>query len=444
MKDSTLTVGLGSSGSSFTVCVQLESGIASGTWSGSPTTSWVPVRRSVRRELTIGRIDDTLLTTLREFAERMLAHGDYEYRDQFAQATVGFNARNGDQVVRWEYHVDGDPAGYADDIYEHIADLVWKDLRKQAAAEAASPALMPDVQDDDALMPIHGIADPWMPATLAIADRHGLSTEGWTRATAGSHIVMLNEDVALKFVVPFWNDDVDIEEAAIDLVQYKLPIDVPRVVARGTLDGWEYMATRRVQGTALRDVPDLSDDELTGIATALGETLRVLHDLKVPKESSLWGVVPKWRAFLSDQRARRAEIEEARGTDPEWTARLVKHLRSWRYRARKTKTLLHADLTYDHIMLSQVDGSWQLSGLIDFGDAKVGDPAYDFAAVFCFFTEGRPDLRATMLEAYGGVDEAFVDRIFESLLLHEFGRLAALNLEGLETIEDIYERYIAV
>ena len=150
---------------------------------------------------------------------------------------------------------------------------------------------------------------------------------------------------------------------------------------------------------------------------------------------------PTWRAFLSGNRKSSDEVERARGTTDEWADRLVGHLRGWRYRKRPTNTFLHADLTHDHLLLGEVDGKWKLSAILDFGDVKIGDPAYEFAAPFMSWTARRPDLRAAMLRSYGEVDDQFLDRVFESILLHEFACLGALDVEDLATIADVRQRY---
>ncbi|MFD3218807.1 MULTISPECIES: phosphotransferase family protein [unclassified Bacillus (in: firmicutes)] len=44
------------------------------------------------------------------------------------------------------------------------------------------------------------------------------------------------------------------------------------------------------------------------------------------------------------------------------------------------KTLIHCDLSHAHIIYSEKEK--RISGIIDFGDAKIGDPAYDFSGLY--------------------------------------------------------------
>lgn len=67
---------------------------------------------------------------------------------------------------------------------------------------------------------------------------------------------------------------------------------------------------------------------------------------------------------------------------------------------------VHADVTYDHLLLSP-DGS-DVTGLIDWGDLSVGDPAWDFSGLLAWFGEG---FLSHVFDAYeGSVDARLVAR----------------------------------
>lgn len=93
--------------------------------------------------------------------------------------------------------------------------------------------------------------------------------------------------------------------------------------------------------------------------------------------------------------------------------------------------LLSADLTEEHVLLAERKGRWRVTGLIDFGDAVMGHPHYDFIAVLAFFTFGRPVRSRALVEAYGlELTPALADRLTTYCLLHGFG-----------TIGDFLSRY---
>jgi hypothetical protein len=60
----------------------------------------------------------------------------------------------------------------------------------------------------------------------------------------------------------------------------------------------------------------------------------------------------------------------------------------------------------------------------DFGDALVGDPAYDFVTPVTFIVRGRADLMAALLDGYGVRGDAMLRRRFMAYeLLHRFSRI---------------------
>jgi aminoglycoside 2''-phosphotransferase len=65
------------------------------------------------------------------------------------------------------------------------------------------------------------------------------------------------------------------------------------------------------------------------------------------------------------------------------------------------KVLTHSDLTEDHILLA--DGGIRLAGLIDFTDARRGDPAFDFACLWAY-GDWAPARAATHYQAGAEVD----------------------------------------
>jgi aminoglycoside 2''-phosphotransferase len=69
-------------------------------------------------------------------------------------------------------------------------------------------------------------------------------------------------------------------------------------------------------------------------------------------------------------------------------------------------TLVHHDLALEHILVTP-DGA-RLAGVIDWGDAAIGDPALDFAA---FAGQCAPAALNELLAAYGrAIDDAFLRR----------------------------------
>jgi aminoglycoside 2''-phosphotransferase len=89
-----------------------------------------------------------------------------------------------------------------------------------------------------------------------------------------------------------------------------------------------------------------------------------------------------------------------------------------------TPALIHCDLAPEHILIDE-DGA-RVTGVIDFGDVLVGDPALDFAGV-------EADFREDVLRSYAGsADETFRERaeIYRSRISPIYAVLHGLS-EGL-------------
>ena len=139
-----------------------------------------------------------------------------------------------------------------------------------------------------------------------------------------------------------------------------------------------------------------------GSARRLGEFLRGLHDIDPAQVN---GLVPV------------EEADPARWLDElESPPDLVRYLRACVPPPARRRVVAHADLGAEHIL----DDGARLTGVIDWSDAAITDPALDFARLHRDF---GPDFLADALDAYGGLDNprADMDRIAF------FARCAALE-----------------
>ena len=98
--------------------------------------------------------------------------------------------------------------------------------------------------------------------------------------------------------------------------------------------------------------------------------------------------------------------------------------------------LAHGDLHFRHLL---VQGG-AATGVIDWGDVCLADPAIDLPLLWCFVP---PDGRAAFLDAYGTVDEAQLVRarvlaIQLCAVLARYGRVEGVRgveREGLDGLE---------
>ena len=106
----------------------------------------------------------------------------------------------------------------------------------------------------------------------------------------------------------------------------------------------------------------------------------------------------------------------------------------------------------DHLLGTLAGGRWTTSGIIDFGDAKVGDLLYELVALHLGLFRCDKHLLGPFLQAYG-FDPArqpdFARRAMSFTLLHEFNVLGEIldsrpDLAAAPTLEDLADRIWSV
>jgi aminoglycoside 2''-phosphotransferase len=72
------------------------------------------------------------------------------------------------------------------------------------------------------------------------------------------------------------------------------------------------------------------------------------------------------------------------------------------YATAPRKTVIHGDLADDHMLIA----GGKISGIIDFSDATIGDPAFDFTFFWFYGDKFMNDV----VHAYGKIDSGFKER----------------------------------
>ncbi len=144
--------------------------------------------------------------------------------------------------------------------------------------------------------------------------------------------------------------------------------------------------------------------------------MRWLHNQPLPEDMSL-----DWDIFIRE-RLTKAETHHDM-MDP-WYSWIREQLFDFQ-EPPYPLTLLNGDITEDHVLLKKQGGTWEISGLIDFGDARVGHPYYEFIAPLAHYAYGNPTLSMILLESYGlELKRSVFDTLTKYCLLHEFAMLS--------------------
>lgn len=291
--------------------------------------------------------------------------------------------------------------------------------------------VLPPIPDIDAYRRVYRDAATWLPAMRAICAEQGLDPATLSFAPPGTHVVFRAADeLYIKLFAPLWGSDYVSERAVLAALPDGPHRFVPRLVAEGQIDGWPYIVITAVHGTPLCQVWDgLSDEERLSIARQCGAYMAWLHTAPLDK---LDAIAVDWPAFIATQTEACIQKIAHAGLDRSWVAavRAMMDRIASAHRGCARRVLLSADVTDEHVMVEQRDGVWRFSGYIDFGDAMLGHPLYEFAAPGCSIARGIPALVRAMLLGYGypdaQLDLDLAQRLTAYTLLHRYITLADL------------------
>jgi aminoglycoside phosphotransferase (APT) family kinase protein len=227
----------------------------------------------------------------------------------------------------------------------------------------------------------------------------GFLGEGWDHVvwSVGDALVLrVRKDGTVQEKAVAVQHDVDV----LHFAARHSPVTAPEVRGVAPLDG--ALLTTRVAGVPAAE----AQPDLPALADALAELLTALHSVPPDEARDVVGPDPDaaedWLRQVEDEYAEarahcpadlRAGIEAFLAAPPPAPgARLV---------------FCHNDVRDDHVLVDP--GTGRVTGLIDWSDAVLGDPALDLATVLTDF--GAPAYER-VLDGYGGpVEEGLGERV---------------------------------
>jgi hygromycin-B 7''-O-kinase len=255
----------------------------------------------------------------------------------------------------------------------------------------------------------------WSPVLSALRARMDLPNGPWRRLPTGKNVVIeLGDEAILKLIPPYWAEDAQREAAALQLVPPDGPVATPTLLALDMLDGWTVLLLRRLPGAILSEQwPSLAGSQRAELAAQLGAVAAWLPHVEVPLGSPL---AYDWTAHIeAEAEAAPRQLAED-GAPDELQDRWLEFLRSVGPLPSPGSplVLLHGDLSVANVLVREEAGHWRITGLLDFGDASLGEFTHDWlspgihnfggdAAVVSAFCDGYglpTSQRTTALQAH--------------------------------------------
>jgi hygromycin-B 7''-O-kinase len=230
-----------------------------------------------------------------------------------------------------------------------------------------------------------------------------LRAEHFARVSVGTNVVFASADLVLKLYAPHWAHLAAAERAVLERFAGRLPVQTPTVHAHGSLEGWPYLIMSRLRGQELHGVwPRLDQHDRTRLVRDLGELVAAVH--RVPG-AGLPALDADWPTYVAARLRACVARHQDQGLSPAWLEQIPAFLdaASPLYPPEYTPVIVTGDVHDYHLIVehSAADHRWQLCGLFDFDDARLGVRDVDLAATGLFLVSGQSALLRTFLLAYG-------------------------------------------
>lgn len=247
-------------------------------------------------------------------------------------------------------------------------------------------------------------------------------TRGWD-----SFVLEINDELIFRFAM---REDVEVrfrkEIQLLPVLEQALSTPIPHFdyIGRGdTEHPYSFVGYHRLEGTPLEN-ESISDEQLTALAPALGKFLSELHRFPTQQAAQL-GVenctAAQWREMY---RERYIDIQQR--VLPLLDAELRTQSEQLWEGFLDTKTnftfqpvFIHGDLGCEHIFCDPAHAC--LTGVIDWGDSIIGDPALDFVGLH--WGHGQTFMERVLENYSGTIDSAFFQRMDFYLRYQPFSEL---------------------
>lgn len=297
-----------------------------------------------------------------------------------------------------------------------------------------SDFLLPMVRDWNDWRPIFTNAALWRPVvervwsvdpTLQAATGIAVPTRVEAGYPGTCAVFVINNAVVVKFFPPMLGRDYERELVTYRLIEDRVP-HLPRLLAEGVYSDrikWPYLAVAFLDGQAWRDAGAYMDPvNQIAVMEELGRTVHMVHDTPLPV-SGRWPSMSDWENLAARLPEAAADLREHTALSNHVLAEIELLMAATDWFAVRPR-LLHADLTEDHLLVRKREGWWEMNGLIDWADVEVGDPFYEWVALWFSICRRDAGLFRAFLKGYDPLlapEEFSIERLLAFTFLHRFG-----------------------
>jgi hygromycin-B 7''-O-kinase len=274
---------------------------------------------------------------------------------------------------------------------------------------------------------VEGNTPFWNDKINEIVTKEGFQPNEIKRFKEGSNIVY---SYAGKYVIKlypvFFREEYIRELEVLQHISNQIKtIEVPSLVSFGVVEGWDYIIMTELQGELGVDIfQELSKEEKQLLSIDLGRVIQEFHSLSV---DHFTGIDVNWDAFITTQMKQMKTHHKKAGLQEHLFEELESYVDEKYINDLPTKCLLTGEYTPQNLILKKINGTWRLTGIIDFADCFLGDPDYDLLGPILFMFQGDKELINNFLISYGfnesELNEVLQKKLMIYAILHRFSNI---------------------
>jgi aminoglycoside 2''-phosphotransferase len=261
--------------------------------------------------------------------------------------------------------------------------------------------------------------------------------EGWDNIT-----VIINDELLFRFPRKLeYANRIPLEKELCTILSHSLQeIEIPKYHLLyknncNTVPFCSYYPLIHGEPLTTELVAKLEKKELEVIITQLATFLATLHSIPLKRVETLGFPIEKTLIYWKELQTKLNQYLTNNLTSLQKSAlnRLFENFFAHIAKSTFQNTIIHADFTHHHILFNTQNNT--ISGVIDFGDAQIGDPAFDFAGLYYDFGH---EFTTSVYEQYSAVishrDPLLIHRI---TTLYQYSPLLHNLIYNIETNNEI-------